>query len=213
MLERLSQTAQKIRTSRKEIFLQIFFVFIFPVVLLQTGILPISYRVFVLIIVVSLFLFLLLKEEWTFEMLHIEVRNLKKYFFPYLVFTVAAVIIINTFGEKIGREELALWWSNKHFLYLFLVVSIFQEVAYRGYLIPALRKLTNNTFLIVIINAILFAYMHAMFTHPLVNLPLAFVGGLAFAAMYIKYPNLLLIIASHAALNFSAVLLGFFTIH
>jgi len=212
MIKQLSQTARKIKTSKQEILLQILFVFILPVLLLQTGLIPISARIWVLVITVSLFIILLLKEKWTLDMLHIEKYNFKKFVFPYALFTIISVIVISFFSEKIGREEFAHWWLNSHFIYLFFVVSIFQEVAYRGYLIPALRKIIASPVLIIIINALIFAYMHSIFGNYQLNLLLAFVGGLGFAAMYIKYPNLLLITLSHAVLNFSVVLYGFFII-
>jgi len=58
----------------------------------------------------------------------------------------------------------------------------------------------------------LFALPHAMYPHPEINTPIAFVGGLWFAVLYLVYPNLLLISLSHAALNFTAVLYGFMSL-
>ncbi len=213
MTRKLSLIANKIKTNRIEIVFQILTVFIVPVLLIQTKILPINSRITVLIVTVSLFVILLLKENWTIKMLNMDKKSFKKFLFPYFLFTLIGVIVITSLGEKMGREEIAKWWTNSHFLYLFFVVSIFQEVAYRGYLVPALRKFIPKTALIIFINAILFSYMHSIFPNPEINLPLAFIGGLGFAAMYIEYPSLPLIIASHAVLNFTAVLYGFFMIH
>lgn len=212
MVKQLSQTAEKIKTSKKEILLQILLVFVFPILLLQTGIIPISLRIWVLVVTVSILLLILLKEKWTLEMLHIETHNFKKFIFPYILFTAVSVFIIIFFSEKIGREEFSLWWSNRHFIYLFFVVSVFQEIAYRGYLIPALRKIFVSPILIIIINALIFAYMHSIYGSYQLNLLLAFIGGLGFAAMYIKYPNLVLVTLSHSVLNFSTVLYGFFIV-
>ena len=197
-------------TSKKEIFIQIVLVFILPVLLLQSGLIPFAARIWVLGLTVTLFIFILRRERWTLKSFHAERCDLKKFIIPYTIFTVVGVVIINILGESIGREEINRWWSNSHFIYLFLVVSIFQEVAYRGYLIPALKKITSSPVLVVLVNAILFTYMHSIFANPQINLPLAFVGGLGFAIMYLKYPNLLLIIISHSVLNFFAVLFGFF---
>lgn len=146
-------------------------------------------------------------------MLHIERKHFKKFLVPYILFTIVGVIVISAFGEKTGHEEMSQWWLNDHLLYLFLIVSAFQEIAYRGYLIPALQKIVKSPALVLFFNALIFTYMHAIFPNPQINLPLAFVGGLGFAAIYMRYPNLFLIILSHAVLNFCAILFGFFTIH
>ncbi|HZJ41251.1 MAG TPA: type II CAAX endopeptidase family protein [Candidatus Saccharimonadales bacterium] len=203
---------QKIKASKREIILQILLVFIVPVLLLQVGVIPISWRIPALVVAVSIFFFILVRERWTLKMMHIETKNLRKFAWPYIIFTIVSVIAISFFGEQIGHEEFSHWWTNKHFIYLFLVVSIFQEVAYRGYLIPALKKLLGVPFLIILVNALIFAYMHSIFGNLQINLTVAFIGGLGFAIMYLKYPNLILITLSHAVLNFAVVLYGFFTI-
>jgi membrane protease YdiL (CAAX protease family) len=210
---KLFRHVEKIRTAKKEIWFQIVAVFILPVLLLQTGIIPLNARVAVLVITVSAFVILLLKQKWTLKTLHIETHNLKKFILPYALFTAAGILLIAFAGEKIGQEEFVRWWTNKHFIYLFLIVSIFQEVAYRGYLIPALQKAVASPALVIFLNTLLFTYMHSIFPNPEVNLLLAAIGGLGFAVMYVRYPNLILITASHAILNFCAVYYGFFTIH
>lgn len=213
MIKQLSQTAEKIKAGKKEVLLQILLVFVLPILLLQTGIIPIRFRIWVLVVTVSILVIFLLKEKWTLEMLHIEKHNLKNFFIPYILFTVASVFIVIFFSERMGREEFSLWWSKRHFIYLFFVVSVFQEIAYRGYLIPALRKIFASPFLIIIIiNALIFTYMHSIYGNYQLNLLLAFIGGLGFAAMYIKYPNLVLVTLSHSVLNFSTVLYGFFIV-
>ena len=55
-------------------------------------------------------------------------------------------------------------------------------------------------------------FLHSIFPNPTIGLPIAFIGGLGFALMYMKYPSLLLIIISHSIINFFVVLYGFFVI-
>jgi membrane protease YdiL (CAAX protease family) len=105
-----------------------------------------------------------------------------------------------------------LWWMNRKLLALFVFVSVFQEFAFRGFLIPVLGKIFHRNFAIVLINAVLFAGMHSIYSFPIIALPVAFVGGLVFAGLYIKYPNLILISIMHCILNFVAVGYGFFAI-
>lgn len=208
----LIETVQHLKTTKLQILIQIILVFIAPVLLLQYSITPISFRTLVLVGVVSLLVYILYKEQWTPKMLGYISRASKREALAYTIFTIVGVIAIAQFGELIGNEEVTRWWTHPHFLYLFIIVSVFQEVAYRGFLIPALGKLSRSPFFIVILNASLFAFLHIIFPNLSIGLPLAFIGGIGFALMYMRYPNLPMIMVSHAVLNFCAVLYGFFTI-
>ena len=213
MHRNIRHAISRIETSRIEIFIQIVLVFIIPVALIYAKIIPITDRVFVLVGMVTLFAGILVYEKWTPDMFFLHRSSMKQYFLPYLAFTIIMMVLLIGFGEYIIKnEEIQRWWTHSHFLYLFFIVSFFQEVAYRGYLIPALGKLSRNVPMIVITNTLIFVFLHTIFPNPMVGLPVAFVGGIGFAVMYLRYPSLPLIILSHAALNFCAVLYGFFII-
>ncbi|MDQ5901343.1 MAG: hypothetical protein QG580_58 [Patescibacteria group bacterium] len=208
----LSDSIDKIITSKKELWIQILFVFIIPVFLIQTKIVPAENRIWILMLVVSLLTMILVYEKWNSKMLGLTKSNIKKFVLPYAIFTIIGIMFIIYLSEGIlNKEEIKNWWQYSHFLYMFFIVSFFQEIAYRGYMVPALGKITNkNTNTVIFINAILFTYLHIIFGNFLVSLPLAFLAGISFAVMYIKFPNLILMIISHSILNFFAVLYGFF---
>lgn len=206
------QPIESIKTKTWEIYLQIFTVFVIPIILINTGIIPIQYRVWTMGILVAILLSILIKEKWTWHMLGLQNKTLKKYLLPYIIFTGIGVVGIIIFGEKTGQEEIARWWTYHHFIYGFFLVSLLQEVAYRGYLIPALGKITNKPLTIVMVNTLLFTFLHTIFPNPMLGLPLAFIGGVGFSLMYLRFPNLPLIVLSHAVLNFVIVLYGFFVI-
>lgn len=208
----MNETITTIKTGIPELCAQIVFVFILPIILIHTGVIPTSYRVLTLVVLVSVLFILLIKEQWTFKMLGVKKELHWKEVLAYTLFTLGGVLVISQLGEQIGREELADWWKHPHFLYLFFVVSLFQEMAYRGYLMPALGKITSSPIQIILTNAALFTFLHSIFPNYLINLPLAFIGGVGFALIYRRYPNLLLIVLCHAVLNFCAVLYGFFII-
>lgn len=212
MHPQLQETITNIRTSNSELAAHILFIFIIPIVLLNTGSIPLHFRVAMLVGLVSALFILLIKERWTFRMLGFKHTSTWKELLVYTLVTVVGVIGISQLGEKIGYEEMAQWWKHPHFLYLFFVVSLFQEIAYRGYLIPALGKLFSSPVRIILLNTLLFTFLHSIFPPYFINLPLAFIGGITFSILYMKYPNLLLIVISHSILNFVAVLFGFFTI-
>lgn len=209
----LTRAIQAIKTSKRELVMQILTVFVFPIVLIMLGFIPIEWRIGVLIGIVSLLLIILFTEKWTPAMLGVAKGSVRRYFLPYAVFTGAAVLLIIYFGRSIsGVGNQPEWWLYNHFLYLFFVVSLFQEIAYRGYLIPALGKLFTHPASVFIANVAAFTFLHVIFPNLLTNLPIALLGGIGFTAMYMRYPSLPLIVISHAILNFLAVLYGFFVI-
>lgn len=213
MNKSLRSSIAAIRTSTHELFLQIVLVFILPIILLYAGVIPVEKRIIVLGIMVGALVLVLFLEQWNLKMLGIRRDTIKDYLVPYIVFTFAMVLLITLFGENITKkEELAQWWNHNHFLYRFLIVSGLQEIAYRGYLMPALGKITQKPVLLILSNAIIFTFLHILFPNPLVGLPVAFIGGVGFAIMYYRYPNLPLIIISHSIINFCIILYGFFVI-
>lgn len=209
----LRHTILKIKTSRREIFVQIFLIFVLPIFLILTKIVSAKAHVLLLVLLVTLLVLVLHTEKWTPKMLGIDWKLPLKQILAYTAFTLFGILIIVQLSERVvGNEELANFWQHSHFLYMFFVVSFFQEVAYRGYLIPALGKLASKPIYIVVANTLLFTFLHTIFPAMLVGLPLAFVGGLGFSLIYMKYPNLPLIILAHSVLNFFAVLYGFYVI-
>jgi membrane protease YdiL (CAAX protease family) len=207
----LHAASARIRTSIPELCAQILLVFIVPIILINTGVLPIQHRVAILTVLVGLLFIVLIMEKWNFKMLGFGNVS-RKAVLAYTLFTLAGVALIAVTGRHIGTPIEGSWWQYPHFLYLFFLVSATQEIAYRGYLMPALATFEKSPVALILTNAALFTFLHSIFPNYLMNLPLAFVGGIAFAWIYLKYPNTLLIILSHAVLNFAAVWYGFFTL-
>jgi membrane protease YdiL (CAAX protease family) len=212
MNEQIHYSIEKIKTSKKEIYAQIFIVFILPILLIKAHLIEVEDRIWVLGILIGLLVAVLIKEKWTWTMLGATTNRIKKYLVPYALFTISTILLCYLFSEKIGNEELVGWWKHGHFLYGFFIVSLFQEIGYRGYLIPALGKIIKKPIFIVLVNALIFTFLHIIFPNPMIGLPIAFIGGIGFAVMYMKYPSLPLIIVSHALINFFVVLYGFFVI-
>lgn len=208
----LEKAISKIGTSKHEIFAHITVVFVFPILFINMDILALEYRIPVLVALITLLFALARQEKWTLPMLGILNGTFKKYILPYIIFTIVGVAGIIMLAQGLGYDPAPEWWHRPHFLYLFFIVSLFQEVGYRGYLIPALGKISPSPLWVLFLNTLLFTFLHTIFPNMVVGLPIAFVAGLGFALMYMKYPNLPLIILSHSILNFFAVLYGFFTI-
>jgi membrane protease YdiL (CAAX protease family) len=192
--------------------LQVFFIFVAPVLLLYFDIIPKGARIIVLLFLALMIYGITRKEQWSHHDFGLRTDNFKTTWFPYALMTLVGVFLIILFSKTIGLAPVGDWFLKPHFLYLFLVVSVLQEFAFRGFLVPVLRGAFPDTAGVVVINALLFTLIHIIYPIPQFSLPLAFIGGIAFALMYVKYPNLYLIAISHSILNFIAVLYGFFVI-
>ncbi len=195
---------------QKELVLyQIFFIFVLPIALLVFGIVPLEWRMLVLC-VAMLFMYGIIQNEKISDNTMGISLNFKKHIVPYLIFTLIGAIVFVKLSDFLSINPNIVWWQHAHFLFLFLPVSLLQEIAYRGFLFPKLKELTKSWLVIIFVNTILFTILHAIYPMPGLMLPVAFISGLALAVMYRFYPNLILISLSHAVLNFIAVLHGFF---
>lgn len=190
--------------------LKIAFVFVLPVTLFVAGVIPVRYRLHALILFSIVTIALVVQEKYALHELGIRTDNMRGAFVPYTLFTLLGVGLILIFAKILGRAPVANWQTDYHFTFLFLPISIIQEFLYRGYLMPTLKRLFSSTAIVILINALLFTLIHAIYPPLAIAIPLAFVAGLGFAVMYHRYPNLILISLSHSVLNFAAVLFGFF---
>jgi len=152
------------------------------------------------------------REEWTYDEMGIRYDNFKKALPFYLVFVIVGALTLFFLDYKLTMPDIDTSSSLARTWIFFIPVSFFQEFAFRSFLIPMLKKLYDNKYIVILINAILFTLIHIIFPNLGIGLPLAFVSGIFFAWLYIKYPNLILISLAHSVLNIIAVLLGFFVV-
>ena len=200
--------------SKRLIMTQIFVIFILPVLLIYFKILPANWRM-VLLAISSLFIYGIIRhEKWAYEDMGVRHDNFKKALPFYIIFTIVGLMAIFIIYHKanLPKEIYSNMFYIKTFIF-FLPSSFFQEFAFRSFLIPRLKLLFNNEFIVVFINAILFAFMHIIYLGLGIVMPLVFIAGIFFAWLYIKYPNLILVSLAHSALNVTTVLLGFFVIN
>ncbi len=189
---------------------QVLFIFVLPIVVLYTNIISTDWRLLMLLVVTLVIYGIIRTEHWPAEKLGLHLHNFKKSVFIYTLFTVIGLVLLFQFAAYLGYHPAPGFWKQPHFLFLFLPISFFQEFAYRGFLIPLLEKISKNNFFIILSSGVLFSFLHIIYPHPEVMLPIALYGGLAFAAIYRLRPNLLLTSVAHAVLNYTAVALGFF---
>lgn len=200
-----------VRTKLSRVIPEMLIIFVLPVLLLYFKIIPISYRLWLTIPVTLLIIHSVVREKWSLKKLGIRIDNLRSSFLPYLTFTLVGVGIIFLFIKLTGRTYLDEYWKLYHFQGLFVLISTFQEFAFRGYLIPKLKSFISSDLKVILINSLLFSLLHIIFPNPWLMLPLAFLAGVAFSTMYKFFPNLILISISHSILNFVAVLYCLFS--
>ena len=191
---------------------QVFMIFVVPVALLYFGIIPIEWRFFVLAFCALMIYGIIRKEKWNMDMLGIKEYHTEKQLTPYIVFTLVGIFFLIGTAGLFGMTPKISTDNALHLFLLFIPVSAFQQFAYQGFLMPVLYRIYKSPVRIVFVNALLFTFLHIIYPDARVNLPLAFVGGIAFSMMYLRYPNLILISIAHAVFNFTAILYGFFVV-
>ncbi len=200
-----------IKHEREIVWLQIFYLYLIPILLLYYKVVASNFRIVMLLLVTVLIYGITRYEKWNNQDFGIQ-KDWKKYFFPYLIFTAVGVIFLFIMEEfEIGKPFLN-WWTNAKFLILFIPLSVIQEILFRGILMNMFRRVFSSQVFIIVLNASLFALMHIIYLNSIFVLPVTFVAGIGFAWMYYKYENLILICASHTILNFVGMIMGFFVL-
>lgn len=196
------------------VIVQILYLYIIPILLLYYRVIPGEFRVTMLFLVSLLMYGIIKRSGWTYADMGLK-KSFLKDFAPYFIFTVIGVIALVVISElvpQIENRQVYEWWEDIRFLVLFIPISVLQEIVFRGILMHMLRKAFSNVPFVILLNASLFALIHIIYINTDIILPLTFIGGLGFALMYYKYPNLVMISISHTILNFTAMILGFFVI-
>lgn len=197
-------------SKEKEIvWIQIMYLFIFPVIVLYFKVIPNDFRYLVLFGLCLLLYGIVRHSKWTWHDLGIK-KNFMKDFIPYAVFTLAGIGFLLWLSQITNHLPFLNWWKNLKFLILFIPISVFQELAFRGILMKMLRQVFINPVFIIILNSAIFSLMHVIYINATFVLPLTFIAGIGFAWIYYKYPNLILVSISHVFLNFAGMILGFF---
>jgi len=185
--------------------------FLGPVALLYYEIIPLRLRFWMGGAGCLLALAIVTYDRWPLRKLGVRLDNLRTALVPYALFTAAGVLGVVLLAHLTGRTPRSHWWQDPFVRYHLVPICILQELVFRGFLMPTLQDRCRSATAVIIWNALLFTGLHLIYPDFGISLPLIFAGGLGFAALYHAYPNLILVSASHAVLNFVALLYCFFS--
>lgn len=194
------------------------FIFVLPVALLYFNIINKDFRVLVLAVACLLIYGIITQAHWSRKDMAMVVGDRKSHLIPYAIFILVGSATIVLLAHLFGLEAQASWWnskefwSNPHFLFLFIFVSYLQEFAYRVFLIRELERTFSKVSTIIIINASLFIFLHAIYPITWPSVILVIISAFAFPIMYMRYRDFWLIGFAHSVFNFIAVLHGFLVI-
>jgi membrane protease YdiL (CAAX protease family) len=189
--------------TRALVALQIVALYVLPVLAIVSGAVPAAYRYWLFGAGMMVPLAEMLAARWSPRRLGFRLDTLGPYCPPYAAFTAATVagslLLARLLGRSPSGHPLDLW--DPWLVAAIVALSLLQEVCFRGYLLTKLGIVFDRTAPKVLANAALFAWMHAIYPDPLLSVAVTFVAGLGFAAMFVRYPNMWLVAASHAVLN------------
>lgn len=185
--------------------------FVVPVILLYFKVIPFRYKIHVLAFVAIVIGVIEISKKWSMDKLGLGVGAVSNHWLQYVLFTFALVILVFVFARLLRRKRTTGLGGDTHFLYGFILVSILQEFIFRGFLIPELQTFIASPLFVILVNAVLFAFMHIIYADDALPLVGIFLGGIGFAAMYVYFPSLILVMIAHAILNFLVVYFGFFS--
>jgi len=191
--------------------IEILFLFIVPIMLLYFKKINFKYRIHVLSLICLITIGIIVLEKWSLFALGIRIDNIKESLIPYIAFTTVGVLCLIMVAKLLKNKPEKAFYKQTHFIFGFVLVSILQEFLFRSFLIPKLSLITSSTIIIILINALLFTFMHIIYFNKKSILILLFVSGLIFAYLYLRFPNFILISISHSILNYFAVMFGFFS--
>jgi uncharacterized protein len=193
---------------KKRILSEIFFVYFLPVNLIVIGVLPFEYRFLYLVIICSFTIYLAYLKKFSIESLGLGKNNLKEGLLYNSYLSVIFVVFFFTcykFG-LIGREFVP---DNMYFYLFYVFVSCpLQEFTYRSYFFRLLDELNIRAAIYrVIINAIVFGFLHVIYNDVL-TVFFTFAMGLLWGAIYQKTRNVYGICLSHIVFGTISILAG-----
>ena len=183
------------------------FLYILPVVLILTKVIPFSDRFLVLTITGVLIIGLAMLNEIALADLGFNHQNLLPAIKDILPVTIISSVLMIIFylnhGMRIDNTDIT-WYF---YVFYISLSSPLQEFLYRSYLFNRLAQIQLNQGSIIIITAILYSFAHSIY-QDLTTVLLSLIIGLYWAYHYNRFKNFYSITLSHTILGIIAILTG-----
>jgi len=183
------------------------FLYILPVVLILTKVIPFSDRFLVLTITGVLIIGLAMLNEIALADLGFNHQNLLPAIKDILPVTIISSVLMIIFylnhGMRIDNTDIT-WYF---YVFYISLSSPLQEFLYRSYLFNRLAQIQLNQGSIIIITAILYSFAHSIY-QDLLTVLLSLIIGLYWAYHYNRFKNFYSITLSHTILGIIAILTG-----
>ncbi len=190
------------RTDVAGIGYEVFLITLAPVMVMQTGLLPSTYRIQVFGLFFVIALLPLLHRELNAHSLGIRLDNMLVGLPVFALFALglsgmAFAIMLQPSVARMIAPGVANVLSP--LAYLGISVPV-QQFIYFGYLPARLKNLTKNHWILALCIGALFGAMHLPWQNPVLT-AITLLIGIVWARVYLRFPNLFLSTAAHILLG------------
>lgn len=186
----------------------IFLLFFLPVILLVSGLVPLSLRWVCLAGVFCISMFIALRHGYSARELGIQMAYLKQSLEAnafFVLLSAALFFFLSGYGliETDADHPRALF-----FVFYILISSPLQEFLFRSFLFAEMNRAgIKQPSVQIFVSAAVFSFIHIIYFDVTTALA-TFAAGIVLAAIYRKYPNLAGVSLAHAAIGTMAIIAG-----
>jgi membrane protease YdiL (CAAX protease family) len=186
--------------STASILLRLAAIFVLPVLLIATGVLPFGWR-FAVLLAMTLAAATVAWSRHSLDSLGFRRATPGTWMLWSIM---PAIFLAGAFLlQRHPRPHEGTWF----YAFFVLVSAPAQEFLYRGFLFAELGTLRLPSNLIVTLSAVLFSFMHVIYRDPL-TVALTLAAGLGWALVYQSTRRFPVVALSHAAIGAVAIFLG-----
>lgn len=196
-----------VSTEQQKVILIVSLAYILPVLVVYLGLVPFSWRFYILILAAIAILAIAQLYRFSALELGFTQQNLRSSLKAIALPTLASALLMCSYYIMQGSrlDNSAYTWT--FYLFFVGVSSPLQEFLYRGFLFGIFSRAKLNNRAQIILSALLYSLVHLIY-RDVPTLLSTFIVGMFWGCYYAKYRNLYSIIVSHSVLGAIAILVG-----
>lgn len=192
---------------QQKVILIVGLAYILPVLLIYLGLVPFSWRFYILILAAVAILAIARLYRFSTVELGFTKQHLRSSLSAIALPTLASALLMFIYymmqGSRIDNS--AYTWP--FYLFFVAVSSPLQEFLYRGFLFGIFSRAKLAIWLQILLSTLLYSFVHLIY-QDVPTLLSTFLLGIFWGCHYAKYRNLHSIILSHSLLGAIAILVG-----